>query len=147
MRPSSSPRDNTRDDAYNGDLEARLRFARELLTAVRDAAGDGVAIGVRLAADEITPDGFGPEACAEIAAALCAGSEIDFVSAALGYSGTYRGIDEHRPPPPEPREAIAGPVAHMRRRSPASRSSAPRGSPTSTRPSAWWAAAPSTSSG
>src|SRR4029079_14561368 len=34
-----APGTNTRDDAYNGDLEARLRFARELLTAVRAAAG------------------------------------------------------------------------------------------------------------
>jgi len=109
-----APGTNTRDDAYNGDLEARLRFGRELLTAVRDAAGDGVAVGVRLAADEITPDGFGPDACAEIAAALCAGSEIDFVSAALGYSGTYRGSTYIVPPPPEPREVIAGPVAPMR---------------------------------
>jgi 2,4-dienoyl-CoA reductase-like NADH-dependent reductase (Old Yellow Enzyme family) len=109
-----APATNTRDDAYNGDLEARLRFARELLTAVRAAAGDGVAVGVRLAADEITPDGFGPDACAEIAAALCAGSEIDFVSAALGYSGTYRGSTYIVPPPPEPREVIAGPVARMR---------------------------------
>jgi 2,4-dienoyl-CoA reductase-like NADH-dependent reductase (Old Yellow Enzyme family) len=109
-----APATNTRDDAYNGGLEARLRFARELLTAVRDAAGDGVAVGVRLAADEITPDGFGPEACAEIAAALCAGSEIEFVSAALGYSGTYRGSTYIVPPPPEPREVIAGPVAPMR---------------------------------
>jgi 2,4-dienoyl-CoA reductase-like NADH-dependent reductase (Old Yellow Enzyme family) len=109
-----APGTNTRADAYNGDLEARLRFARELLTAVRDAAGERVAVGVRLAADEITPDGFGPEACAEIAAALCAGSEIDFVSAALGYSGTYRGSTYIVPPPPEPREVIAGPVARMR---------------------------------
>jgi 2,4-dienoyl-CoA reductase-like NADH-dependent reductase (Old Yellow Enzyme family) len=109
-----APSINTRDDAYNGDLEARLRFARELIAAVRDAAGDGVAVGVRLAADEITPDGFGPEACAEIAAALCAGGGIDFVSAALGHSSTYRGSTYIVPPPPEPREAIAGPVAHMR---------------------------------
>jgi 2,4-dienoyl-CoA reductase-like NADH-dependent reductase (Old Yellow Enzyme family) len=46
---------NTRDDDYNGDLHARLRFAREVITAVREAAGDRVAVGVRLAADEITP--------------------------------------------------------------------------------------------
>jgi 2,4-dienoyl-CoA reductase-like NADH-dependent reductase (Old Yellow Enzyme family) len=109
-----APRINTRDDAYNGDLEARLRFGRELLAAVRDAAGDGVAVGVRLAADEITPDGFGPEACAEIAAALCASSDVDFVSAVLGHSSTYRGSTYIVPPPPEPREAIAGPVAVMR---------------------------------
>src|SRR3954470_5509209 len=105
---------NKRKDAYNGDLDARLRFAREVLAAVRDAAGDGVAVGVRLAADEITPGGLGPEACAEVAAALCAGGGVDFVSAALGHSATYRGSTYIVPPPPEPREAIAGPVAPMR---------------------------------
>jgi 2,4-dienoyl-CoA reductase-like NADH-dependent reductase (Old Yellow Enzyme family) len=105
---------NTRDDDYNGDLDARLRFAREVLAAVRDGAGAGVAVGVRLAADEITPGGLGPDRCAEIAAALCARSAIDFVSAALGHSATYRGSTYIVPPPPEPREAIAGPVAPMR---------------------------------
>jgi 2,4-dienoyl-CoA reductase-like NADH-dependent reductase (Old Yellow Enzyme family) len=105
---------NTRDDAYNGDLHARLRFAREVIAAVREAAGAGVAVGVRLAADEITPGGLGPEACAEIAAALCAGGDVDFVSAALGHSATYRGSTYIVPPPPEPRVAIAGPVAPMR---------------------------------
>jgi len=105
---------NTRDDGYNGALEDRLRFAREVLAAVRAEAGAGVAVGVRLAADEITPDGFGPEACAEIAAALVAGSDVDFVSAALGHSSTYRGSTYIVPPPPEPREVIAGPVAVMR---------------------------------
>jgi 2,4-dienoyl-CoA reductase-like NADH-dependent reductase (Old Yellow Enzyme family) len=105
---------NTREDGYNGALEDRLRFAREILAAVRAEAGAGVAVGVRLAADEITPDGFGPEACAEIAAALVAGSEVDFVSAALGHSSTYRGSTYIVPPPPEPRDVIAGPVATMR---------------------------------
>jgi 2,4-dienoyl-CoA reductase-like NADH-dependent reductase (Old Yellow Enzyme family) len=105
---------NTRDDAYNGDLDARLRFAREVLAAVRHAAGDGAAVGVRLAADEIAPGGLGPEACAEIAAALCARSEVDFVSAALGHSASYRGSTYIVPPPPEPRDAIAAPVAPMR---------------------------------
>ena len=59
---------------------ARLRFAREVLAAVREAAGDGVAVGVRLAADEVTPDGLGPDACAEIArGALRATATVDFV--------------------------------------------------------------------
>jgi 2,4-dienoyl-CoA reductase-like NADH-dependent reductase (Old Yellow Enzyme family) len=108
------PATNTRDDAYNGDLDARLRFAREVLAAVREAAGDGIAVGVRLAADEIAPDTLGPDACAEIAAALCADGGIDFVSAALGHSASYRGSTYIVPPPPEPRDAIAGPVAPMR---------------------------------
>src|SRR3954454_7911113 len=105
---------NTRDDDYNGDLDARLRFAREVLAAVREAAGPDVAVGVRLAADEITPGGLGPDRCAEVAAALCASSEIDFVSAALGHSATYRGSTYIVPPPPEPRDAIERPVAPMR---------------------------------
>src|SRR3954454_647290 len=105
---------NTRADGYNGALEARLRFAREVLAAVRAEAGEGVAVGVRLAADEITPDGFGPEACAAIAAARAPGSEVDFASAALGHSSTSRGPTYIAPPPPEPREAIAAPVAVMR---------------------------------
>jgi 2,4-dienoyl-CoA reductase-like NADH-dependent reductase (Old Yellow Enzyme family) len=109
-----APWTNRRRDGYSGDLEARLRFAREVLAAVREAAGDDIAVGVRLAADEITPEGFGPEACAEIAATLCAGSEVDFVSAALGHSATYRGSTYIVPPPPEPLAAIAGPAAHMR---------------------------------
>jgi 2,4-dienoyl-CoA reductase-like NADH-dependent reductase (Old Yellow Enzyme family) len=108
---------NRRADEYGGgDLDARLRFAHEVLAAVREAAGDGLAVGVRLAADEIAPGTLGPEACAEIAAALCgdSGVAVDFVSAALGHSASYRGSTYIVPPPPEPLEAIAAPAAHLR---------------------------------
>src|SRR4051812_26586614 len=105
---------NRRDDDYDGGLHARLRFAREVLEAVREAAGGEIAVGVRLAADEIAPGTLGPAACAEIAAALCAGGAVDFVSAALGHSASYRGSTYIVPPPPEPLEAIAGPAAPLR---------------------------------
>ncbi|HEX2104682.1 MAG TPA: hypothetical protein VHF51_13585 [Solirubrobacteraceae bacterium] len=105
---------NRRDDAYNGELGARLRFAREVLAAVRAEAGGSMAVGVRLAADEIAPETMGPAECAEVAAALCAGGAVDFVSAALGHSGSHRGSTYIVPPPPEPVEAIARPVAPMR---------------------------------
>src|SRR4051794_19410229 len=109
-----SPDTNRRDDEYGGGFDERLRFAREVLEAVRSAAGDAVAVGVRLAADEIAPGTMGPEACAEIAAALCDGGAVDFVSAALGHSASYRGSTYIVPPPPEPLDAIAGPVAVLR---------------------------------
>ena len=52
-----SPRTNLRDDEY--DLEpAPVR--REVLEAVREAAGARVAVGVRLAADEAPPAGSTP---------------------------------------------------------------------------------------
>ena len=112
-----APATNRRDDEWGGDLDGRLRFARAVLAAVREAAGDEVAVGVRLAADEIAPGTMGPEACAGIAAALCGGdggARVDFVSAALGHSASYSGSTYIVPPPPEPVDAIAGPLAPLR---------------------------------
>jgi len=59
---------NQRGDDYGSD---RLRFAREVMTAVRASAGDDAVVGLRLSCDELAPwAGIVPEAAAEIAAAL-----------------------------------------------------------------------------
>jgi 2,4-dienoyl-CoA reductase (NADPH2) len=59
---------NQRDDGWGTD---RLRFAREVLGAVRDAVGDGAVVGLRLSCDELAPwAGLTPEAAVEVAAAL-----------------------------------------------------------------------------
>jgi 2,4-dienoyl-CoA reductase (NADPH2) len=58
---------NQRDDAYGAD---RVRFAREVLHAVRAAAGDRL-VGLRLSCDELAPwAGLVPEAAAEVAVSL-----------------------------------------------------------------------------
>jgi len=58
---------NLRDDEYGTD---RLRFAREVLHAVRAGAAGGI-VGLRLSCDELAPwAGIVPEAAAEIAVAL-----------------------------------------------------------------------------
>ncbi len=58
---------NLRGDEYGTD---KLRFAREVLHAVRVEAGDGV-VGLRLSCDELAPwAGIVPEAAAEIAVQL-----------------------------------------------------------------------------
>ena len=62
-----SPRSNRRRDEYGAAAGGRLRFAEEVLAAVREAAGPELAVGVRLAADELAPDGLDGAACAEIA--------------------------------------------------------------------------------
>ena len=67
-----SPRSNRRTDAYGVAGGGRLRFAEEVLAAVRAAAGPELAVGVRLAADELAPEGLDGDACAEIAGELCA---------------------------------------------------------------------------
>jgi len=58
---------NVRDDDYGSD---RMRFAREVLHAVRVGAGNGI-VGLRLSCDELAPwAGIVPEAAADIAEAL-----------------------------------------------------------------------------
>ena len=84
-----------RDDEY--DLEHGLRFGRQVLEAVRQAAGDGVAVGVRLAADEGPTGALGPAACARIARGLCGDGLVDFVDLALRPPRHADGLRRHRP--------------------------------------------------
>jgi len=50
-----SPYSNKRDDEYGGSLENRLRFTREIITAVRDRVGADFIIGYRMGVEEFTP--------------------------------------------------------------------------------------------
>ncbi len=52
-----SPRYNRRTDRYGGTHENRMRFLLEIVRKTRAAIGDGMALGVRLSADEHIPGG------------------------------------------------------------------------------------------
>src|SRR5258705_7588627 len=56
-----SPLTNHRDDEYGGSPGKRLRFAREVLAAVRAAVGPGYPVGARLSAEEGVAGGIGIE--------------------------------------------------------------------------------------
>ncbi len=109
-----SPDANRREDGFGGDLEARLRLARAVIAATREAAGPGLAVGIRLSADELGPGMLGREACAEIAGALTDGGAVDFVSVVLGNSATYGASTWIAPPPPVAGNAIAEHLASLR---------------------------------
>ena len=109
-----SPYLNRRTDAYGPVAGGRLRFAEEVLTAVRAAAGSGLAVGVRLAADELAPEGLDRTACAELAGELCATGLADFASFVLGHSAYVAASSWIAPPPPVPEDAIAGWLAAVR---------------------------------
>ncbi|HXM58961.1 MAG TPA: FAD-dependent oxidoreductase [Candidatus Dormibacteraeota bacterium] len=80
---------NQRDDAYGAD---RLRFAREVIAAVRREVGEGV-VGLRLCCDELAPwAGIKPEDAPELAAALADG--VDYVSVV---AGSIFSVEETRP--------------------------------------------------
>ncbi|MHB8457471.1 MAG: mycofactocin system FadH/OYE family oxidoreductase 2, partial [Acidimicrobiales bacterium] len=57
VRGFLSPVTNLRTDRYGGTLEGRARLLLELLAAVRDAIGPGLALGVRLCGDELVEGG------------------------------------------------------------------------------------------
>ena len=102
---------NQRDDAYGGDPERRLRFAREVIAAVRREAGRGV-VGLRLCCDELAPwAGIRPEDAPELAAALVDG--VDYVSVV---AGSIFSVEETRPGLHRPPGHLLGLCASVRER-------------------------------
>jgi 2,4-dienoyl-CoA reductase (NADPH2) len=83
-----SPASNRRIDAYGGSLENRMRFAVEVLQAVRDAVGRDAIVGLRLVGDEeIGARGLGADDAARIGARLEAAGLVDFLDVSIGRSG------------------------------------------------------------
>jgi 2,4-dienoyl-CoA reductase-like NADH-dependent reductase (Old Yellow Enzyme family) len=83
-----SPRHNRRTDAYGGPLENRMRFAVEVLEAVRAAVGPGVAVGLRLVGDEEAgAAGLTAADAAQIGARLEQRGLVDFLDVSVGVSG------------------------------------------------------------
>ncbi|MPY95906.1 MAG: mycofactocin system FadH/OYE family oxidoreductase 1 [Acidimicrobiia bacterium] len=86
---------NQRGDEYGTD---RLRFAREVLGAVRAAAGEAL-VGLRLSCDELAPwAGLTPEASAAVATELAA--YVDYLVVVRGsiFSVAATRPDGHEPP-------------------------------------------------
>lgn len=76
-----SPLSNTRDDEYGGSLEHRARLLLRAVDAVRDAAGEGLPVFVRLSATDWADGGFTPEEAARVSAwAMQHGADLVDVS-------------------------------------------------------------------
>jgi NADPH-dependent 2,4-dienoyl-CoA reductase/sulfur reductase-like enzyme len=106
-----SARSNRRHDAWGGDRERRARYVREALRAMRRGAGDGLAIGIRVSADESIPEGRHPPETAGILRALAAEGLIDYASTVIGDSANYLGAAWIVPPPPVARDAMWAPAS------------------------------------
>ena len=72
-----SPRTNRRSDAWGGSLANRARFAREIVKAVKEAAGDRMAILAKLNMDDGVPGGFWLDESVEVARMLEADGHLD----------------------------------------------------------------------
>lgn len=61
-----SPLSNRRDDDYGGSLENRARLLLRILDAVRDVAGPGVPVFVRISATDHAEGGFTADAATQV---------------------------------------------------------------------------------
>lgn len=91
-----NPRVNRRIDGYNGDLERRLRFLREVLAAVRAATDEHFIVGLRISADERDPEGLTEDESLVAAEALQ--RQIDYLHIVAGTSASLGGAVHIVPP-------------------------------------------------
>jgi 2,4-dienoyl-CoA reductase-like NADH-dependent reductase (Old Yellow Enzyme family) len=87
-----SPATNKRDDDYGGSLENRMRFAREVIDAVRRRVGPDFIVGARLVCDEDWEIGLTREDGVAIAKTLVGTGQIDFLSVIRGHIDTDEAL-------------------------------------------------------
>jgi 2,4-dienoyl-CoA reductase-like NADH-dependent reductase (Old Yellow Enzyme family) len=81
-----SPKLNRRRDAFGGDLEHRARFPREVVRAVRDSAGDRVAVTAKLNMADGVEDGLWLDESIQVAQWLEADGALDALTLTGGSS-------------------------------------------------------------
>jgi len=81
-----SPRLNRRRDHFGGDLARRARFPREVVRAVRDAVGGGVAVTAKLNMTDGVPGGLWVDESVEVARMLQADGGLDAIELTGGSS-------------------------------------------------------------
>lgn len=77
---------NRRKDSWNGSLENRSRFARQVARAVREEVGDSVAVTAKIGMTEGSPVGFSMPETVEFAQMLEADGTLDALELSAGSS-------------------------------------------------------------
>lgn len=95
-----SPLTNRRTDEYGGTPANRLRFALDVLCAVRGEVSAGFPVGIRLAGNERLPGGLDNDECIEIAQVVAASGLVDFIDLS---AGVYQSMNKMVGPMNEPR--------------------------------------------
>jgi len=88
-----SPARNHRQDSYGGSLDNRLRFAREVIAAVRGGIGSDRVVGMRISGDEYFEGGLTLADTLLIVPRLEATGQLDFI-----HVGAGPGAASHIPP-------------------------------------------------
>ncbi|MBK1699147.1 FAD-dependent oxidoreductase [Rhodovibrio salinarum] len=92
-----SPEVNQRTDDFGGSLEKRCRFGLMALEAVREAAGDGMLVGIRMAVGDGEQAALPDEEYAEIARLHDTSGLVDFFNLSHGRIDTEIGLSNYMP--------------------------------------------------
>jgi 2,4-dienoyl-CoA reductase-like NADH-dependent reductase (Old Yellow Enzyme family) len=84
-----SPLSNRRTDKYGGSVENRIRFLLETIAVVRDAIGHNLVLGVRFPGDEFADGGLTLDDAKEIAKALEATGQVDYIFSCAGIESQH----------------------------------------------------------
>ena len=104
-----SPAVNQRNDDYGGDFDSRLKFTRDVITAVHQQA-PGLTLGLRLSANDYEPEGVEEPLVTDICLALQA--QLDYVSLVAGSSATL-GASVHISPSMGFSAGYLGPISEQ----------------------------------
>jgi 2,4-dienoyl-CoA reductase-like NADH-dependent reductase (Old Yellow Enzyme family) len=89
-----SPLTNELDPPYGGSLDNRLRFAFEVLTAIRERVGADFIVGMRYSADEVLDGGLTKQDGFEISRRLKESGIVDFLNIIRGHIDTDAGLTD-----------------------------------------------------
>jgi hypothetical protein len=73
-----NPESNQRDDEYGGSRENRLRFLRQVISAIRERVGRSMVLGIRISGDELNTRGLETPEVVEICRLLDSDRTLDF---------------------------------------------------------------------
>ncbi|MEM7123535.1 MAG: FAD-dependent oxidoreductase [Pseudomonadota bacterium] len=106
-----NPHINRRTDAYGGSLENRMRFLREVIASVRDAAGGERIVGMRISGDEMHGDGGDPDELMEVCRMIGNDGGLDYLNVIAGSMIALKG-SIHVVPPMNIEHGYLAPMAH-----------------------------------
>ena len=89
-----SPLTNELDGPYGGSLDNRLRFAFDVLRAIRKRVGPDFIVGVRYTGDEMLEGGLTKEDGLEISRRLKDSGMVDFLNVIRGHIDTDAGLTD-----------------------------------------------------
>lgn len=93
-----NPKVNSREDRYGGSSDNRLRFIREVAANIRCKTDDNFVVGLRISANDKSPDGMDEQDIVEICASLAGDGQLDYLSVVAGTSSTLGGSIHIVPP-------------------------------------------------